>query len=47
MITTISTLDGSTLGDNPIMSHQLDYESLVLIPAEAAENDQKHLVVIR
>ena len=27
VITTINTLDGSTLGDNLIMSHQVDYMS--------------------
>ena len=32
------------LGDNLIMSHQLDYMSSTLIPAEAVENNQEHLV---
>ena len=31
--TGINTLDGSTLGDNLISSHQVDYVSSVLIPA--------------
>ena len=39
MITAINTLDGSTLEDNLIMSHQVDYMS----SAEAFENDQEHL----
>ena len=47
MITAINTLDGSTLGDNQIMSHQVDYMSSVLIPAEAVENDPEHLKPIR
>ena len=42
-----AALDGSTLGDNLITSHQVDYMSSVLIPAEAVENDQEHLVAIR
>ena len=32
------------LGDNLIMSHQVDYMSSALIPAEAVENNQEHLV---
>ena len=36
--TAINTLDGSTLGDNLILSYQVDYVSSVLIPAEAVEN---------
>ena len=33
------------LGDNLIMNHhQVGYMSSVLIPAEAAENNQEHLV---
>ena len=43
MIAPISTADGSTLGDNPITSHQVDCMSSVLIPAEAVENDQEHI----
>ena len=44
MIAAIDTVDGSTLGDNLITSCQVDYMSLVLIPAEAVKNDQEHLV---
>ena len=44
MINAINTLDGSTLGDNLISSHQVDYMSSALIPAEAVENNQEHLV---
>ena len=40
MITTINTFDGSTLGDNLIMSHHVDNVSSALIPAEAVENGQ-------
>ena len=47
VITDINTLDGSTLGDSLITSHQVDYMPSVLIPAEAVENDQEHLVAIR
>ena len=47
VITAINILDGSTLGDNLITSHQLDYMSSALIPAEAVENDEKYLTVIR
>ena len=43
MISTINTADDSALGDNLITSHQIDYMSLVLIPAEAVENDQVHI----
>ena len=43
MIAAIDTVDGSTLGDNLITSHQVDYMSSVLIPAEAVENDQEHI----
>ena len=46
VITSIRTLDGSTLGDNLITSHQVDYMSSVLIPAEAVENDQEHISYI-
>ena len=42
VITAINILDGSTLGDNLIMSHQVD--DMLLISAEAFENNQKHLV---
>ena len=47
VISDINTLDGSTLGDSLITSHQVDYMPSVLIPAEAVENDQEHLVAIR
>ena len=43
MIAAINIADGSTLGDNLITGHQLDYMSLVLISAEAVENDQKQI----
>ena len=43
MIAAIDTVDGSTLGDNLITSHQVDYMSSALISAEAVENDQKHI----
>ena len=42
MIAAISTVDGSTLGDDLISSHQVDYMSLAHIPAEAVENEQEH-----
>ena len=35
------------LGDNLIMSHQVDYMSSALILAEAAENNQEHLVAMK
>ena len=38
MIAAINTADGSTLGDNLITSHQVDYMSSAIIPAEAVEN---------
>ena len=43
MIAAIDTVDGSMLGDNLITSHQLDYVSSALIPAEAVENGQEHI----
>ena len=43
MIAAIDTVDGSTLGDNPITSHQVDCISSALIPAEAVENYQEHI----
>ena len=43
MIATIETLDGSTFQDNLITSHQVDYMSSALIPAEAVKNDQEHI----
>ena len=43
MIAAISTADGSTLIDNLITSHQVDYmSSVVIIRAETFENDQEH-----
>ena len=45
VITAINTLDGSTLGDNLIMSHKLDYMSPTLIPVKAVENNQELLVL--
>ena len=39
----INIADGSTLRDNLITSHQVDYQTSVLIPAEAVENDQEHI----
>ena len=44
MIATINTVDGSTLGDNLITSHEVDYDymSSALIPVETVENNQKH-----
>ena len=38
--------DSSTLGDNLILIHQVDYMFSAFIQAEAVENDQEHLVVI-
>ena len=43
MIAAIVTVDGSTLRDNLITSHQLDFMSSALIPAEAVENYQEHI----
>ena len=37
-ITAINNLDGSTLGDNLITSHHVDYMSSALIPSETVEN---------
>ena len=37
-ITAINNLDGSTLGDNLITSHQVDYISSALIRSETVEN---------
>ena len=46
LITAINTLDGSTLADDLITSHQvLDYMSTAVIPAEAVENNQDHLIL--
>ena len=44
--TTINTLDSSTSGDNLISSHQVDYVSSVLIPAEAVEKNQEYFLAI-
>ena len=41
MIATINISDGSTLADKLFTSHQVDYFSSVLIPAEAVA--QKHI----
>ena len=35
------------LGDHLLMSHQVDYMSSALIPAEAVENNQEHLVAMK
>ena len=44
MIGTINTADGSTLIDNLITSHQVDYmSSAVIIRAGTFENDQEHI----
>ena len=45
VITAINTLDGSTLVDNLIMSHKLDYMSPTLIQVKAVENNQELLVL--
>ena len=34
----MNTLDGSTLGDNLITCHQVDYMFSAVIPAEAVEH---------
>ena len=48
MIAAINTVDGSMLKDNLVTSHQVDYMSSVLIPAEAVEIDQgQHLLAKR
>ena len=41
MIDAINTVDGFTLVDNSITSHQVDCMSSALISAEAVENDQE------
>ena len=43
MIAAINTADGSSLGDNLITSHLVDYMSSVFILAEAVENDQENI----
>ena len=35
------------LRDNLIISHQVDYMFSALIPAEALENNQEHIVAIK
>ena len=35
------------LGDNLIMSHQVNYMSSALFPAEAVENNQEDLVAMK
>ena len=46
LITAISTLDGFTLRDDLITSHQVDNTSTTLIPTEAVENNQDYLILI-
>ena len=41
MIDAINTVDGFTLVDNSVTSHQVDCMSSALISAEAVENDQE------
>ena len=36
-------MDGSTLGDNLVTSHQVDYMFSVFIPAEGVENGQEQI----
>ena len=43
MIAVINIADGYTLGDNLIMSHQVDYRSSMPIPAEDVENEQEQI----
>ena len=42
-MTTINTIDGSTLRDNLITSHQVDHMSPALSD-KSVENNQEHLV---
>ena len=44
VLTAINTYDSSTLGNNLITSHQVDFMSSMLIPAKNVENNHKHLV---
>ena len=44
MIPATDTVHSSTLRDNLVTSHQVDYISSALIPAEAVENDQEHII---
>ena len=46
MIAAVNTVDGSTLGDNLITCHQVDYTFSALITAVAVENDQNHISYI-
>ena len=46
MIAAVNTVDGSTLGDNLITCHQVDYTFSELITAVAVENDQNHISYI-
>ena len=46
-IAAINTADGSTLGDNLIKRHQVDYMSSVLIPAKGVENDQELYIFLQ
>ena len=43
MIAAIDTVDGSSLGDHLITSHQVDCMSSALTSAEAVENNQEHI----
>ena len=45
--TTINNVDDYTLEDNISTSHQVDYMSSTLKPAEVVKNSQEHLVAIR
>ena len=45
--TAINNVDDYTLGDNITTSHQVDYMSSALLPAEVVKNSQEHLVAIR
>ena len=44
MIATFDNVDGSTLRDNLITSHEVDCMSSALIPTEAVANDQEHII---
>ena len=43
MIAAYDIVDGSTLEDNLITSHQVDCMSSAIYRAEAVENDQEHI----
>ena len=47
LIAAFDTLDSSTLADKLIKNHKVDYLFSKLIPAEAVDNDQEHLVARR